>query len=541
MERNLTIILAAVLLNATAAPGDNLAEAPATNVLYVAVSGNDDTARKNRPDLPYATLSAVFAAVQSGETILISEGEYPVEPGFPSHRTGDSFAPMQLIGKENILVSGSGSNVVIYGEGRGDFLMIENCTNVCVQSLTFQGNRPDVVFEAVPLFGMIMLRGQNRHLVFQKCSFLDYGNHGITHLYDPKSSRHVTITQCCFARGGDFDLSGRGEDGAAVSGIGSHWMIASNIVDSCVRGFEVEGGGKTVATNITIQGNLLTNTMNLGIMVFVTSHVSGNFTDIRIHDNRLLNTRRHTNDYTYPILVTGGERISVVGNTVAQGDYVGIAMNASFSDLKDCSLVGNRVSDVQLRGIQIADFPPYVATNILIQGNVVERAGESGILAGGDNLTITDNECVDNGRIYVKAGIEIRPDSTGILIASNRIWSSAGRAWQDYGVWIQGESSLVSLEDNYIADTVIASVRDDALGTDYNMILHDPSFREDNRILLQGRGIPDVLHTFFTSTNLIHWQPLGTSGSDAYGNIEFSLDTASNTEAIFFRFAGSLP
>ncbi len=43
------------------------------------VSGNDATAERNRPDLPFATIVAAVAAASTGDCIKVRPGTYPEE------------------------------------------------------------------------------------------------------------------------------------------------------------------------------------------------------------------------------------------------------------------------------------------------------------------------------------------------------------------------------------------------------------------------------------------------------------------------------
>jgi hypothetical protein len=113
---------------------------------------------------------------------------------------------------------------------------------------------------------MIMLYSQNEKLAFENCSFLDFGNHAISQLWGVKESTDVVIRNCFFADGGDRV---RG-DGAAVSGIGSRWLIESNRVERCLFGFEIEGQWGT-NQNITIRKNTIVNPRGSGIVIFSTS------------------------------------------------------------------------------------------------------------------------------------------------------------------------------------------------------------------------------------------------------------------------------
>jgi hypothetical protein len=77
-------------------------------------------------------------------------------------------------------------------------------------------------------------------------------------------------------------------DGAAVSGIGSHWLVESNYVENCQRGFEIECFSSNLKHDIRIQKNTLTNILEKGIMLFATcqdTNVAVNFSDITIAHN----------------------------------------------------------------------------------------------------------------------------------------------------------------------------------------------------------------------------------------------------------------
>ncbi len=414
----------------------------------------------------YNSLTQAFEAVESGDTIWVYPGVHRVTPGYTPGAHGVGNAPLKLWEKTNVAVVGVGNDVVIRGDGPGDFLLIRSCRNIVLENLVFQGNKPEVT--APHLFATVNFSGTNSDIRINTCSFLDQGNHGISHLWGDKTTRRVTISKCRFAVGGDLDVGGD-TDGAAISGIGSDWLVVNNRIESWARGVEIENSGVSVVENVSITGNILSDVRNIGIMIFTTSGKSSRFINILISDNQIRDTFSRTNGINaVPILIGGGENITISRNLINGATSIGITLSTSHGDIRNCLVTHNQVENCGWRGIQVCAQNGYVCENVLIDGNYVANCRHSGILALGRNLTLVNNILRNNSGAGggVGAGIQLGAGTDGAMVMGNRCWDSGSPMYQDYGIWLQSGARNVMLRDNWLVDNLVANLRDDSTGSD---------------------------------------------------------------------------
>lgn len=324
------------------------------SILYVSTTGNDDLARPDNPDLPFLTLQAALDQTADGDTVRIAGGTYPVTPiVVPWYEPlPEKMAPIRMIQKSNITIEGE-ENTLIYAPGAGDVFAMIDCTNIVVRGIRFESDNPPVPDgelngQSVPLlYSTVHMRNNNDGISISNCQFSGFGNHAISHLWSPKTSQNVTVTDCTFYNGGATNVTNLEVDGAAVSGIGSHWLVESNYVENCQRGFEIECFSPNLKHDIRIQKNTLTNILEKGIMLFATcqdTNVPVNFSDITIAHNKLIRV-------SYGIFVSGGDRIKITDNRVSYSDQVGIAALASFNNLSNVEVSRNYVNSCVERGI----------------------------------------------------------------------------------------------------------------------------------------------------------------------------------------------
>jgi mono/diheme cytochrome c family protein len=441
---------------------------------FVATNGNDNLALPDDPTRPFQTIQSALAQAGNGDTVLVRPGRYVVTPGFPADPLAGGVPPLIISHRVDFTLSGEGDEVEILGEGRGDSLMIADSTNIVVRNLVFRGNRPEVEPSDVPfVFPSLLLYGYNTNVLIRGCQFRDFGNHGISHLYDPKASEAVTVMDCRFENGGDLDAGGIGEEGAAVSGIGSGWVITNNVVVNCVRGFEVEGNAPTAVSNVVIRGNFLTNCTNLGVMVFANSGEAWRYRNILIADNHIYATYRSFNSTAVPILVTGGEDILISNNVVRACSDIGIAANAHFSDLSRCVVASNIVEQSGTRGIQSFQFGDRTARDVKVIGNVVRFSGDSGILVEGIDMWVEGNECQGNAAFSKRAGIELSNVSGRagrMVVNENYIWAHPAYSYQDYGIWIREGVVGAVVTANQITSHPAARILNEGVDTDFGAI-----------------------------------------------------------------------
>ena len=414
----------------------------------------------------YNSLTQAFAAVKSGDTIRLYPGVHQVVPGYTEGAHGIGDAPLKLWEKTNVTVVGVGSDVVIRGDGPGDFLLVRSCKNIVLETLVFRGNKPEV--SGSQLFAAVNFSGTNSNIRNSGCSFLDQGNHGVSHLWGDKTTRRVTISECRFVVGGDLNVGGD-IDGAAISGIGSDWLVVNNRIESWARGVEIENSGTSVVENVSITGNILSDIRNIGVMVFATSHDASKFINILISGNQIRDTYSGTNTVNaLPLQIGGGENITISRNLINGATSAGIYLMTTHSDIRNCIVAHNQVENCGWRGIQVYGADGYTCENVLIDGNYVAHCDHSGILARGRNLTIVNNILQNNSCAGgdVGAGIELNAGTEGAMVMGNRCWDNASAMQQDYGIWLHAGVSNAMLRDNWLLDNLVANLRDESTGSD---------------------------------------------------------------------------
>lgn len=409
-------------------------------------------------------IETVFEQAQNGDEIRLFRGTYEITPGYPADCCGDYRAPLKLIGKTNITVRGMDDGVEIYGAGRGEFVHIERSSGIRFQNITFRGNKPRV--EGDSLFSMIMLREANEKLTFENCRFIDFGNHAISQLWGVKLSTDVVVRNCYFYNGGD--IRDGSYDGAAVSGIGSRWLIESNLVEKCIIGFEIEGPWG-VSHDTVIRKNTLLNTGAIGITLFATSGRSEDYKNIEISDNVIKDTEWVFTE-TYPptaMLIGGGENIRVLRNRIENCANTAIQLSTTWADLRDCVVEGNTIDGTKFSGIHVYDFEPHTSSNIVIRGNAITNTGHSGILVAGKATEVTGNIVQNVGWSGEYAGIEVDDSWAGterVLISGNTIENVDSNS-QDYGVWVREGVAGVRIAPNKFRNNQIRAIFDEGKGT----------------------------------------------------------------------------
>jgi hypothetical protein len=388
------------------------------------------------------------------------------------------YAELRLENLTNVTIAGVGvGEAVIYGEGPGDFLMIQNSKDIRVKNLTFKGNRPNVPEDvADPLFSTVQLRGVNDGLVFDSCRFVEFGNHAISHLWGPKRSYNLVVTNCYFADGGDGDgVPILNEDGAAISGIPSGSRIVNNRIERCFRGIEVEGAFGEWVTNVVIEGNVISECHSVGIMVLATDPAGENrperYSDIRILNNQITNSYPHP-DYTvrtqYGMMICGGEEIQIIGNRIEGAPRgIGLWVGSPMMDLVSCQIISNEVRSVAGRGIQVWQFNTNSLSNIIVKQNRIIRAVEEGILLNGSGIECLDNVIENSASGGVRGAIKLENLNLGsseVLIADN-IVRNGSTNYASYGIWLAGGATNTLIYGNSFEAVKTEGIRDEGVNS----------------------------------------------------------------------------
>lgn len=482
-------------------------------------TGNDANAAPDDRTRPFKSMTAAFGSLLNGDRLEILEGHYTITPGYPtSYYPMPDYAPMRVDGLSNVVVAGVGE-VEIYGEGPGDFLMIQNSSDIRVENLTFKGNRPSIPEGADDsLFSTIQLRGTNNRLHFENCRITSFGNHGISHLYSQKTSFNMVVTNCYSADGGDGNYSFLGEDGAAISGISSGAKIVNNKIERCFRGIEVEGVFEQTITNVLIEGNIMTNCHSLGIMLFATDHWGLNqpqsYSDIRIINNRVSNMYVHPdsrpNHFMWGIWLLGGTKLLIAGNRIDNEKLhpwqVGISVTSTQMAVDDVVITSNIVENVTLRGIQVYQDLTNELRNAIVKGNKVTVAGDEGILLNGKNIECSGNHIEDTAWQEQRASIVVYNHflgSEGVTISDNVIRNVNG-GYSDYGIWLQGGPTNCMVYGNTFSNVPLGAIRDDGVNS---AILPKIKSMEkgDAAVNLTLTGTPGTVYQLQASFDLSTW------------------------------------
>ncbi len=468
------------------------------------LSAATHTVRPPRGTDATAALKEVFDAVRSGDEVVFQPGVYTVKPAYPA---GHATAPLQLHSKTNVSFRAATGDVEIYSDGPGEMLLLSECSSLRFENLTFRSDRTPVQ-NGNWLYSLIMLYNRNEKLTFENCRFLQFGNHAISQLYGIKQSTDVVIRNCFFADGGD-PVAG---DGAAVSGIGSRWLLENNLIERCLFGFEIEGPWGT-NQNITIRSNTFINPYGCAVVIFATSGDSAHFSDIEISDNVIKDAIRSSAQAAYPssILVGGGQRVSVLRNVIDGSVGNGIVARAHWADLRDCVIADNIVTNIGFAGIVADEF--YVtrhATNSVIRGNIVSDVGLSGITVAGSQILVISNTVENAGRRGDFAGVEVQTlrGTDGVRIEGNTIRNRAADT-QEYGIWVRPGVRGVVICPNRFRDNTVRAIFDQGTDTFIEPRLLDatyPSWELGSTVFIFAppgrRGEIQTTHNFIDWTNV---------------------------------------
>jgi hypothetical protein len=404
------------------------------------------------------SLERAFAESQNGDEITLQNGLYRINPASPAGLFG---APLKLLNKTNITVKALGTKAEILGPGPGEFIILFGCSTVRFQGITFRSDNAPVENQNW-LYSMIMLYGANEKLAFENCKFLNFGNHAISQLFGIKESTDVIVRNCFFADGGDRTIG----DGAAISGIGSRWLVESNRIERCLIGIEIEGQWGT-NRNITVRKNTIISPRGAGIVVFATSGKSSDFSDIEISDNVIQDAVRDTAEAAFPlgILVGGGERIRILRNVVDRTDNCGIMIHAQWADVRDTIVAGNVISNALFTGIQVYEFLDHRATNILVRSNIVVASGQVGIKVSGASIRVSGNTIENSGYRGDFGGVQIEGTNTHRVRIDGNLIRNRDSTAQDYGIWILPEVRDSIIGPNEFRNNVLGAIHDQGTNT----------------------------------------------------------------------------
>jgi len=399
-------------------------------------------------EIGYPNLATACRELEDNCEVRIHPGMHVVTAGCAYGETAAyaSNAAMWVVGRSNVLIRGIGYPTLA-STTYGDYLAIFGSDNIRVQGLRFVGLGPGQ--SNAVLFAMIALMSTNRNITIRDCSFENFGDHGISHLFGPKISHYVTIDNCYFSNGGTAQHPTLGTDGAAISGVGSHWQVLGNRMERVLRGIEIQTDWTEPIGDILIANNII-EYASLGIMTL--GPAATNYQDITVVNN-VLST---CSDFpgvaaaNSAAIYLFGRRINIVGNVIHGYGDAGILcgpMDTPFSD----SVIANNIvhsnagayADAAIR----LDGSSLGTSNNLISGNLISHYHIRGIDVSSDNTLINAN-LIGYGSPDGGAAIRIHTNNAparGVTIQNNLMHGATTGIELDAGVTgviIQGNTIL---------------------------------------------------------------------------------------------------
>ncbi len=461
----------AYALTAVSKSGDTMTGRIAfTNLTARAVVVRENT------ETPYETIQDAFRNAADNCTILIYPGTHTVTGGLCYEDQVNNVATnaaLFLINKSHITIRGIG-RPTIYVSQWGDGLALEHCRNITIHGIRFAGT--GLGGTNLSNFSMINLLGTNLDVLVADCLFEDFGSQGVSQLNDPKWSERVTVQNCVFHNGGTGAHPTLGGDGAAVSGVGSHWKVLGCQVSRCYRGVEIQTSWPWNTVHDVLVADNDIEYANTGISCLGSA--TTNYADITISGNNV-----HTcKDFpgVGPINGSGiqvyGTRVSVIGNTVH--DFGAFGILVGYVQSRDCLVAGNTVVSNGLwgsAGIYVVGGND-VSNNAVI-GNVVGDCGTYGIWAAAHDTRIVGN-AVRRGGVLA-----------AICVSSNDCTVS-GNVGRDVnvGVWVDGTANRTLVSDNLIPASAVS---------------WHPVYDQGTNTVLLGQDMGSYMAHYRIGTNLL--------------------------------------
>ncbi len=331
-----------VQLEAASGAGGSASNVLTGQTLWVdPVNGNNSTAVRGNQSLQYRTLAAA-AAAQNGDTIMIRPGTNMVAPG-----------SVVFDAKTNISVIGFGPGSILQASAQGQIIVVSNCTAVHIEGVTLKGT-VTTKSGGTGYYALLELGGTNNHVTVVKNRFLNSGDHGIAHLYGPRSSYNLRVIDNYFEQIGGTNNStfGGGVDGTAVAVAGGDSIIAFNRMHNVLRGVEIEGAPSgDYKHRIRVVGNTLNGiwegNRDFGYGIAITANSAdgqSNILAIEISGNLIDAYPEATGRFSVGIYVSGGNGVTIRDNKV-QRTANGIMVSANMP-MNGCQIIGNEVGQL---------------------------------------------------------------------------------------------------------------------------------------------------------------------------------------------------
>lgn len=427
-------------------------------------NGDDSSAKRGHPFRAYQTIGAAFAVLANGDTLIIRAGTYTITPAVSG--PSSDLAPLKLNGLSDIKIIGE-NTPVIYGAGDGDFLTLTDCDHVLIEGVEFRGD--DVHSrkgggeppQIAVIFAQIHLRNTspgNTNITINKCKFYGARDHCIGHLFSPRNTRGVKITNCHFERQGAVSSIDGWYDGTSIASVGSDVIIDSNTFFDTLRGVELEGAGPQ--HNVVISNNTFKKGWELAVMCFATSGTFSDYQGVTIIGNTIQNWNTVNNPVNavgngVAIQVNGGQTFTIQGNTIVDCTF-GIDVRSTFADLYQCLISGNVIQACGAKPIVVwgPGTGALICTMISIVGNIIHSASQQGITVRAQRVLIANNQVIN----IVGPGIRLENDGGGagnapsnIRIIGNICNQLSGFSSMTYALQVQSQftSNIVVCDNDF--------------------------------------------------------------------------------------------
>lgn len=341
-------------------------------------------------------LKAAFKRLNSGDVVLIYPGDYRLTP---------TNTPESPYGAELVLQNVFGVRIV--GLGRpsltrvthGSAILIHDCDNVRIENVAFIG--PGILrgVENEISYALVQFYSLNRRIVIEHCMFLDGGNHGIAHLWGPRTTCDCLFQHNHFENGGNYSRKTLLYDGAACAVGGGNNRFLHNRVVNWLRGAEIENPfPPTQSSNCVIAHNTFERCPWQTILVTPDCAPSqipqaiGTFDNIHIKDNTIIGTKTKTEKVSNTgIYLTGGRFAQITGNVIRDiADGIGILFQAEHGDIEDCLIESNTIAGVDRNGIHLMRGSSGTVKRCVVRGNMLRSIAGAPLYAESSDMVASE-------------------------------------------------------------------------------------------------------------------------------------------------------
>lgn len=405
--------------------------------------------------------------LKNGDSLIIFPGTYEIQcvysvPVIRDHPK----STFHLESLTNIAIVGlPGAHLkTLTPENVGSMLTYENCQNVDISGLTFQGqtnlhdnwlnasNYIHTYMQYTLLTGCIMSTGSNDLIKIHNNIFYDWPDQCISHVgYSDvhgntfeSVSRLIVEDNVAYNIGSkqtDMDADG---DGTFISGCMTEGcVVRRNILNNVTSFFEYGGGGEDATmdniqwNSCVIQGNIVSNIF--GWCIWINVPRPGNsYNNIEISDNifDFGTIGKPATDSPDVTIFSDGNNVIVKNNIILNAHYYGLRVGSKYTGLTSAVISGNTINNSGRTAIRVLDST----------GNARVR-----------NATITGNTITDWGSLYpfIYFGAE------NTLFSGNQINRTVqGGDWGCLMEILNGDvTNLTAVQGmyGYVTNTVIAN------------------------------------------------------------------------------------